>query len=502
MKKEILKRFGAAALAAALLFLGACSKNNGNGPGPGPNPNPGDVSAETQAQNIFAQLLMTDIYLWSAEASQIILSQKLNYETEKDPIAFFDKMVYKDDRWSEMTNDLEALKESFSGTQTTYGYSWYTVYFVDANNQPTGEYCAVLQYVYDGGPAQKAGLKRGDILIAVDGQPITAANFNKLYKSTSVKIDLGIRTAQGIVPKGESVSMTAVRMYEDPILYTDVIEKAGKKIGYLFYTNYVLGKDNDPFSGLNDLLRVFGEFKSQNVDEVILDLRYNGGGYAIASEVLCNILAPESAGGKIMTKDLYNSKYAQLWGKSETLFGDKVKFTHEGTVVEIPITVNMNLPRLYVLTTSSTASASESTIIGLMPYMDVIRIGGTTHGKYCGGMLLGRDSYTSLQDIAALKNWGAYTMVYQFTNKDNISFVNGLAPQYEASENIWNMANIGDQSDPMLAKALEVITGTRSAFTRSVAPDDPEYRLVPAAQTKTNALDGKMIDLRTPEMFR
>ena len=91
-------------------------------------------------------------------------------------------------------------------------------------------------------------------------------------------------------------------------------------------------------------------------------------------------------------------------------------------------------------------------------------------------------------------NWGAYTMVYRFTNKNDETFVNGFTPQYDAKESVWSLYPFGDESDPLLGKALELITGipSRAKVTRSA--DHVRFIEAPGTQIKTNRLDGKMID--------
>ena len=493
---DIFKKLSYALSIGVVLLLSACGEKD-----PVPTPE-GSVAKNIQLINEFAEGLMTNYYLWNNEAKQVISAQNLNTKTEPDPIEFYDKLVHQDDRWSFMTDDVESLNQSLSGTMTTFGYSLIFGRFVDSNGSPTGDVYAIVQYVYPDSPAERAGLARGDYILRIDGRNITVTNYTDLYYASSLNIGLGVVNGQYLEPNGTSVSITAVEMYEDPIVHHSIIEKGGKRIGYLFYTDYILDRIPGDSQSLYDLENVFATFKAAGVDDVVLDLRYNGGGYAFTSNFLCNLLAPKSAldNKDIMLVQKWNSILDPEMGES-LRYGHSVKRTVNGTEMEIPITSNMNLTRLFVLTGNNTASASESTIVSLKPYLDLIQIGQTTSGKYCGGIVFDRsiilkdkapDMWSALGD-----NWGAYTMVYKFTNKNNATFVNGFTPQYIVNEHAEPFYPLGDEDDPLLGKAVELITGiprTRGdIMTRSI--ENISLTPLPDARMKANRLDGKMIDV-------
>ena len=507
MKRTILKQVGYAVLMSGVLFLGACDDKNNDDPKPPSPPKPEEtVSAKVQYQNEFAEFLMTNYYLWNNEAQQVITSQKLSTKTEKSPVKFYEKLVHQDDKWSFMTENVKSLNQEFSGTTTTFGHSLALGQFVDAASKPTGDLFAIVQFVYPNSPAEIAGLKRGDILLKINGENITTSNYTELFYATMpLEIGLGVRTEQGLSLKGGApIAMTAVEMYEDPIIHHSVIEKGGKKIGYLFYTDYLLDVNPNDSQPLLDLANVFHGFQSAGVDEVILDLRYNGGGYALTSQYLCNLLAPRSALDRrdVMTIQKWNNILDREVGQATT-YGHSVRRSAE---LEIPVSVNMNLSRLYVLTSSQTASASESTMVGLKPYLDLVQIGTNTSGKYCGGIVFDReiiDGAKAPEMWRALDNLGAYTMVYRFTNKNNDVFVNGFTPQYDGiRESVWELYPIGNENDPLLGKALELITGIPTESKSTKSTDNMTFMPIPNAPSKTNRLDGKMIDTRSLDRIR
>lgn len=211
------------------------------------------------------------------------------------------------DRWTVLTDDLKSFQNSVQGLGITYGYD---LQAGRITNKP-GEYFLVVSCVSNGGPAHKAGLRRGDIIITLDGKAITKENIYDAFNSYS--INLGVTALDGngnISGDVRTVSLKAVDMYEDPVLVDKTFDVAGKKIGYLAYSAFDLNSSQT-------LPDVFRRFKSENIDELILDLRYNGGGYAFTENVLASMIAPMAnvLAGDIFQTEVYNSILAEAWKK-------------------------------------------------------------------------------------------------------------------------------------------------------------------------------------------
>lgn len=484
MKMKILTRATWAILLGGLLVLGACSKDNDD--------DEDVVSKETQDRNQFAMNLMTDLYLWNDHAKSMVNSLNLSVKKEEDPVKFFGKMVYPDDLWSFMTDDMDRLIAQINNESTSYGYYLGLYKFNNSN-----AWYGVVWYVYPGTPADKAGLTRGDIIMKMNGGDITADNYLGLVTSSSVQIELGEVSGSSISPSGITKQMTSVKMYQDPVVYHNTIDAGTKKIGYLMYTNFVMASHDT-------LQKVFQEFKANNVDDIILDLRYNGGGTTLTAELICDILAPENiVTGKnnVMVIDKYNQNFKE----SVTYFSQQLKYTSNNQTVTEPVTVNMNLPRVFILTSEDTASSSELVIAGLRPYMEVILIGDTTYGKCYGGPLIDREYYEYLYSIKApnLENWGAYFMMFKSTNKNNEDYSSGFNPNSNNKiSDLHLVAPYGSLEDPLIARAMEIITGVRP--TRSIGHSDVlENSLQPVQNKlpKTTGFDG-MIDMKVLENIR
>ena len=438
------------------------------------------------ARNQFVESLLTDTYYWNEETKSKIMSNSLTANGTTDPFEYFAKLLYFLDPWSYLIDDMATNNEQSSGTMTTFGYAL-NYYWYEGDNQNRYIY-ALVKFVYPGSPAEKAGLKRGDIIREINGSAIPYENYRNLFNVSSINLTVDI---------GRSISMNAVYMYEDPIVYQDIIEKGGKKIGYLFYTDYLMGSLDDSYRPLRDLTDVFTRFKNESVDEVILDLRYNSGGSSLATNFLSHLLAPRTAidNQDILRINVWNNKYRN----------DTVRFTHPFTITsnnqttEIPLTANMDLERLYVLTSNRSASASEVTIMSLMPYLEVIPIGTATRGKSFGGPKTSAGQFQEeYKDNRYLDNWGAYILHYRFTNKDNyIFYPGGIPAQYEVTENLYATYEIGDEKDPLLAKALAVITGIEEDAddnSRSITRNGPTMHEIKNGPDRMNNLDGKLID--------
>ena len=146
-------------------------------------------------------------------------------------------------------------------------------------------------------PAEKAGLKRGDAIFKVNGRTIPA----KDYASTVSELMGGDRLTAELYD-GRTVTLEAREMYENPVLLDKVFDLGGKRIGYLVYTSFTL-------DSYRELIDACTRFKEAGVKELILDLRYNGGGFAAAEEFLASLLAPEAVvkAGEVLSTEVFNA---------------------------------------------------------------------------------------------------------------------------------------------------------------------------------------------------
>lgn len=441
--------FKIVAALAIVLSLG-CSKDdttpeNGNG-----NSSANGVSNTLDLARMFVYSYTKDAYLWSDK-----IPSSITYKSADTPEGLLDMMMYKSlDKWSYVSDDADSEMKEFQGVSTTYGYS---LMFYKFSN--SSDIFAVVKFVYEGSPAQRAGIKRGDIILRMNGGGINEGNYLNLYYSPTIQVELGqITPDKVIMPSGKSYSLVAVEMYEDPVIAAKVIEKDGKKIGYLAYAGFYSESHNK-------LIQVFKDFKSAGVTDLVLDLRYNPGGNALTPPFLASLFAPMDAvrGGKVFLKQQWNSAYMSYYQMRGT---DLNMYFHSD------VAVNLNLNKVYVLTTYGTASASEAVISGLMPYMDVVKIGTDTYGKYCAAALLTPTDNNGNQ-IEAIKNWLLSLVIYKFVNAAGYTdFVNGIVADHVVEDNLLAAQPLGNENDPHLAKAISLITG---ASSKAAEGDGPKF---------------------------
>jgi C-terminal processing protease CtpA/Prc len=399
--------------------------------------------------NSFIYQNTKDYYLWTS-----YIPANINIEDYPNPEDLFDAMLYHPlDRWSFVYNDYQEILNSLNGTEKTTGYRLQLFRIAD-----TEGVFGIIEYVYEGSPAESAGLQRGNLILSVNGQTLNTTNYSELLNLDVMQLGLGELVADQIVDLGTSVTITKVVMTINPVLQYQLIDTLGKKIGYLVYDQFI-----DTF--YTDLETALASLQSQGITEMVLDLRFNPGGYVTTCSKLASNLAPASAIGEVFILQQWNDLMtsviiAQEGANSEYLI---TKFP--------PTSVNLDLSRLVVLTSEGTASASEALINGLSPYMDVITIGATTHGKYTGALPIH-------EDYSDVNKWLIYLVVNKIANADgNTDFVNGFTPDYPIDDNY--ITPLGDVTEPLLAKAIEVITGNltrKSAVQFHEKPFDKSYR--------------------------
>ncbi len=426
-------------LLAVIVGVG-CRENPLPTPEPPENENQQEKASErVQKINTFIEDVMTDVYLWYKEVPSI------DIRYEPDPKAYFEKLLYHEDKWSIVTDDIEALESSFEGVETSFGYS---LAFGRFSN--TGDIFALVEFVYPNTPASEAGMERGDIIVQMNNADITDDNYTDLLYEKNITISLGILGDEGISVDTNSIDLTARELNLNPVLITDIIEHEGHKIGYLFYAQYI--------SNYNTSLdSAFRYFSDEGVSDLVVDLRYNPGGSTNAAQHLCSSVAPLSVvnSKETLVTFQWNDKYQEYWESENITSQLKVSFTDTTSV-------KMGLDKLHILTGQGTASAAELTITGLKPYMNAVTVGETTYGKYTASITLKpEDFYENSRYYRDFENWGVQPIVLRYANSlGETDFKNGFQPDIPAEDDLFSGIPLGDKQDPLIKAAIEDITGT------------------------------------------
>jgi len=467
------------ALSLLVLAIGCSDKNEDE-----PTPSINESVSDTVKVNKFVLDCTQTFYLWSDMISWSTYEK--NYSTFKDPQNFFDAVRYKDDKWSILTNDIQSLQGEFEGVNTSFGWVPLRVGFGDGKT-----YFYIVLFVYPGTPADIAGIKRGDYIVYINNKDITSSNYLDVYYASSITVNKGRLEGNTIYTDPTPINLTAVNMYHDPILKDTVIIKGDKRIAYLCYTDFY--DISEP-----DLVNLFKSFKNKNVTDVILDLRYNGGGYVRTSVLLTSLLAPPNViqAGSVYQYQIYNNLLSEYYRNN----GDDMAEYFTDTLLY----ANVNPQSVYFLTSEFTASASEASIIALKPYMTVKTVGETTAGKFVGGGLLSPPDIYETSEAPfynSIKNWGMYLMFFRYTNKDRTYFIDGLTPDYsvitdtqnQTAENYFDLQPFGSESDPLLNEAIYRLTGVRPTVTRAANLSRPIGMNVIPDLSPAKPLDGKFI---------
>jgi carboxyl-terminal processing protease len=394
-------------------------------------------------------------YLWQADVPNLADNRFANQSDlnaflkgYSKPEELFDALrVDKSiDRFSWIVSDYLELEGMLQGTTKNDGVD-FGLYRKASNPE---EIFGWVRYILPNSDASTKAIKRGDIFYAVNGTQLTASNYQTLLlNSENYTLNLADYNNGLITPNGKSVTLTKTELSENPILINNVIETGGHKIGYLMYTGFYPNYD----SQLND---AFATLKSQGITDFVLDLRYNGGGSVQTATRLASMITGQFT-DKVFSKQQWNAKInAYFESEDPDALNNYFTNTIEGTPVN-----SLNLTKVYVLTTKSTASASELVINGLKPYIDVVQIGDITTGKNVGSITIYDSPTFGKENRNPNHRYAMQPIVLKIVNSAGFGdYFNGLTPTYSLKENLADLGVLGTSSEPLLSTAIGKITGT------------------------------------------
>jgi len=351
----------------------------------------------------------------------------------ESPEDLFDNLLRNDDEFSIIVGDFRVLESAFQGITLSNGMRFGLVRNLD-NNQVFG----YVRYVVPNSPASAQNVERGMIFNQVDGVSLNNTNFNELLSPQQYSIGLAELQNNQLISTGNSITLSKIELTENPIHVATTLSISGQNIAYLMYNGF-----RSNFEA--ELNQAFGGFVADGATDLILDLRYNGGGSIETAKDLGSMITGQF-NGELFAKERWNDNFdnKSLFFDNQTAGGQSIN--------------SLNLDRVFVLTTGSSASASELVINSLEPYIDVIQIGTNTVGKFQGS--------TTLYDSPDFRRQGAnpghfyalQPLILEIENADGFTgFVDGLVPDIEQEEDFFNLGVLGQPSEPLLARALQEI---------------------------------------------
>jgi len=368
MKKKIINRYfiGILILSGFLFLINTgCEKDD-------PPP-----SAEIKARDQFYEL-MNEWYLWYNEMPDVDKSQ---YDTPED---LLEAMRYlPKDIYSYIMSKQEYELKMIEGKYIGHGFSWG---FDDNGN-------VRIIFVFKDSPLYDEGVRRGWIISKVNGTPITTENGSTIFGDNTVGYE---NTIEFITPADSTVSITTAKkeIQKNSVLYYDTLHVNGTVTAHMVFQEFMQ-------LSTEEFTEVFSFFNSTEATEMILDLRYNPGGFMNVATLLASLITGENTSGEIFTKFIYNDKKSDE--NSSAIFEKQ--------------TNSLNLNRVIILTTGGTASASEALINGLKPHIDVKTIGDVTYGKPVGMRVFQYEDYVYLPITFRIAN-----------SEDESDYYDGIQP--------------------------------------------------------------------------
>lgn len=413
---------------------------------------PPGLVLDDQGVNSWIYKTISDNYLWASTIPginttntdlypDIYFDTYLRYRADKS--VSYDNDTYGD-RFSRLNNtgqqgraqtSMAAYEDqSFASETKVSGYG-INVRFVSSLSG-TLIYVQVI-YVVPGSPADKAGLMRGDRITTMNGVKLNhRSDFNSIMDSPTVELDIDYPHN-----RKRKIEMSKAEYYDTPTIL-DTIYNTSPKTGYIFFTHFTSGASN---RFINELNEIFARFRAEGVRDLVLDLRYNGGGELTMARHIASLIARRDMLGEVLIYKETRGSY----GRPE-LFSPENFMSAESLIKDY----NLDAQRVCIISSQNTASASELIMHSLKPYYgkDLIVVGCNTLGKNVGSIEITNRRYL----------WKINPITIRVYDKNRVSgYEDGIEPDLpciEVGNGSYDIYPLGDvENETMLNMAMSTL---------------------------------------------
>ena len=414
-----------------------------------------DIGAYTSEINDFVWKGMNAAYLYKQEIFDLSNNrfdssdEYANYLNNfESPEILFESLIYEReniDKFSVIVDNYIELEQFFNGSSVSNGMEYGLSYIPNSSNEIFG----FVRYVHPGSNADINNIKRGDVFRGVNNTLLNINNYSGLLSQDVYIVNFANYNNFNTENINDdtidlinvNIELSKQPLNKNPVYHYNIINSSDKKIGYLMYNQFVSNYDSY-------IETIFSEFKSKSVDELILDLRYNPGG-SVNSAIFLSSLITGQFQNEIFSTEEWNPDIQNYWLNNDPEYLINRFISSENS---------LNMSKLYILTTRSSASASELVINCLKPYINIIQIGTTTYGKYQASVTIYDSEDFSNQNINTSHNYALQPLVLKILNANGESdYFNGISPNYEFEERPYEMGIIGEIDEPLLNFTLDLI---------------------------------------------
>ncbi len=407
-------------LAALLLFLLVACGGGGSGGGAAPDTPDANLAAPATCavadQRSWLRSYMADQYYWYDHLGG-------GNAAAVDMDGYFKSLLYPGvDRYSYTESTAEFNQFFTDGTFVGYGYS---LAWADA-----AQTVLKVRQVEPRSPVGLAGLKRGETIVSIDGYGAAqiAAGTPGRVSTAGIARSFVVRDAAG-VQRNFNANSAVYPYVSVPVstVLTQTVAGVPVKVGYLVYQQFVNGS-------AGELASAFNAFAAAGVRELVLDLRYNGGGSVAVARNLASMIGGSSINGQTFMQARFNVRHPE----------NNFSFVFTSSSLTLPAAPLEGLSRVFIIGAEGTASASELVINGLKPYKRVVLIGATTYGKPYG--FQPRDACGTTYNAVNFESFNALGQG---------GYSNGITPDCSVADDLNHQ--LGDAAEGRLAAALNYI---------------------------------------------